>query len=399
MSPAPWPVIKRSQLDAIAAKVQVLRERMETARRLAGPGGETSRLLHKVYTAGPYLSREEFTGIAALQPLMAREFLAMVFGTASALNDARTTIATTVRRSTRLTGPQEQLLRSYWSSFWALGHLFVLAAMEGPEVLTEEILETFRERATTPSWALVRQTQMPLALRAAWAVGRLGKPLLRIYKTRYAEAKTYLQAVDAGLGLMAIGLRHERLAAEALKTLTSQALTASDHLTGAARLASATRGLLGAHARLRVGLVAAEKSGEIEAQPSFGARAWVTLCELNPDVQIPHRASAPEQVPAWLALAYPLNIPLSFAEVSKKHLTTVVYALETVACARAEELYLPREIVSLMVEPWSPRQTLDLVEPLVAHREPVRAAKSPGRNEQCACGSGKKYKRCCGAAA
>jgi uncharacterized protein YecA (UPF0149 family) len=27
---------------------------------------------------------------------------------------------------------------------------------------------------------------------------------------------------------------------------------------------------------------------------------------------------------------------------------------------------------------------------------PIRAAETPGRNDPCPCGSGKKYKRCCG---
>ena len=29
--------------------------------------------------------------------------------------------------------------------------------------------------------------------------------------------------------------------------------------------------------------------------------------------------------------------------------------------------------------------------------EPVQADKTPGRNDPCPCGSGKKYKKCCGA--
>lgn len=29
-------------------------------------------------------------------------------------------------------------------------------------------------------------------------------------------------------------------------------------------------------------------------------------------------------------------------------------------------------------------------------QEPVRAAPTPGRNDACSCGSGKKYKKCCG---
>jgi preprotein translocase subunit SecA len=30
-------------------------------------------------------------------------------------------------------------------------------------------------------------------------------------------------------------------------------------------------------------------------------------------------------------------------------------------------------------------------------QQPVRAEQKPGRNDQCPCGSGKKYKNCCGA--
>ena len=33
---------------------------------------------------------------------------------------------------------------------------------------------------------------------------------------------------------------------------------------------------------------------------------------------------------------------------------------------------------------------------VVQKREPVRVEKTVGRNEPCPCGSGKKYKQCCG---
>jgi preprotein translocase subunit SecA len=29
-------------------------------------------------------------------------------------------------------------------------------------------------------------------------------------------------------------------------------------------------------------------------------------------------------------------------------------------------------------------------------KQPIRAQKTPGRNDPCPCGSGKKYKHCCG---
>jgi len=34
--------------------------------------------------------------------------------------------------------------------------------------------------------------------------------------------------------------------------------------------------------------------------------------------------------------------------------------------------------------------------PLPPPVEPVRVEKSPGRNDPCPCGSGRKYKKCCG---
>ncbi len=48
------------------------------------------------------------------------------------------------------------------------------------------------------------------------------------------------------------------------------------------------------------------------------------------------------------------------------------------------------------IEPDRPEDTTDL-ERLLNPLEPVRAAPTPGRNDPCLCGSGKKYKRCHGA--
>jgi len=34
--------------------------------------------------------------------------------------------------------------------------------------------------------------------------------------------------------------------------------------------------------------------------------------------------------------------------------------------------------------------------PLPEPTEPIKADRPPGRNDPCPCGSGKKYKKCCG---
>ena len=51
--------------------------------------------------------------------------------------------------------------------------------------------------------------------------------------------------------------------------------------------------------------------------------------------------------------------------------------------------------VTIELEPEKPEDTADL-ERLLNPQQPVTAKKKVGRNEPCSCGSGKKYKKCCG---
>lgn len=50
----------------------------------------------------------------------------------------------------------------------------------------------------------------------------------------------------------------------------------------------------------------------------------------------------------------------------------------------------------ITLEPDKPEDIADL-ERLLHPPQPQRVEKKPGRNEPCSCGSGKKYKNCCGA--
>jgi SWIM/SEC-C metal-binding protein len=49
----------------------------------------------------------------------------------------------------------------------------------------------------------------------------------------------------------------------------------------------------------------------------------------------------------------------------------------------------------VLLEPDKPEDITDL-ERLLNPPKPQRVEKKPGRNEPCSCGSGKKYKNCCG---
>jgi SWIM/SEC-C metal-binding protein len=68
--------------------------------------------------------------------------------------------------------------------------------------------------------------------------------------------------------------------------------------------------------------------------------------------------------------------------------------------ARAEEILAicNREGWQVIVG-LEPDQDEDIsdVERLLHPRAPAKAATAPGRNDPCPCGSGRKYKKCCGA--
>jgi len=76
--------------------------------------------------------------------------------------------------------------------------------------------------------------------------------------------------------------------------------------------------------------------------------------------------------------------------------------LPWVAGADIEDLYLPAATLAGMGLSFSPDFVLDQLDDYAMYMrrfDTVRRAATPGRNEPCSCGSGKKYKRCCGAAA
>jgi uncharacterized protein len=83
-------------------------------------------------------------------------------------------------------------------------------------------------------------------------------------------------------------------------------------------------------------------------------------------------------------------------------------AIETIAAGE-----WPAAESDAVAEPLSASERLDIIAgiPHMLHdlnmyrleqlssREPIRRESAPGRNDPCPCGSGKKYKKCCGAAA
>jgi hypothetical protein len=65
-----------------------------------------------------------------------------------------------------------------------------------------------------------------------------------------------------------------------------------------------------------------------------------------------------------------------------------------------EQFYLPAEVAQLLRKPWTPEDTWLVLDPMLRLQpSPGRATakQSVGRNDPCSCGSGLKWKKCCGA--
>ena len=393
MSAGELPVITRGQLDGVAAKALVLRERMAEAQRLAGAKGGVGKLLQRVHDAADELSREEILAISGLQPLYAFEFFQCLFAVASDLKSARDIFLLDLRRTDRLRPQYHAALRSYWNGFWSLGHFSVLATLDGwgPLEKASDALVDAAPRVPI-SWLTVREGISSNALRGAWAAGRLGKPLLPGYKQRYREANSPLSIIDSCLGLGAIALRHVKLSAEVSKLLSTGPSIHPESLMG-----QVVHGLSRIARRIvdSDGVTAADV---LAGQCQIGAMTWMEATKHLPP-GAPYRFERREDVPVDLALCAAVNAPFNFLSDPDSGFEMFA-ALPWVARATPEQLYLPRAAIRAMARPWVPEDTLLLLRahrdnPVhLAKRRPVRSS-GPARQDPCPCGSGKKYKRCC----
>ena len=72
------------------------------------------------------------------------------------------------------------------------------------------------------------------------------------------------------------------------------------------------------------------------------------------------------------------------------------------ARAEVEDFFVPEARARELRTPWTRDDAWELYDALTktidtkSQKTPVRAEEKPGRNDPCSCGSGKKYKKCCG---
>ncbi|MRG95131.1 YecA family protein [Polyangium spumosum] len=383
-------VVTRERLDAVIGRVTRLRERSE---RAIAAQDNAREFMSALYDRGPWFTREQFQAVAAMQPFLATHLLRWIIEDFMDVQTMRQRLLREVPKSGKLHRRFDELLHVFWCRSWTLGHLSVLAAMDGRapyEHLPEAARDPFLRLSF--SWLSVSQSLVGNALRGLWSAARFGKELLPVYKKDNDKADTLLQTVDAVFTLAVMGCRHARLRAEIRK-----ALSPNDLPPEAPRFVAAIRTLA-----LQV-LDAEDKHGPtsvLHQHGREGATRAVAFAKRLPPTS-PYHFKEIEDVPPEIAYRVLLLDGTDFVN-HREAIVPMTYALQWLSHATADDLYLPADYIAAVRTPYDPSHVLAILrdDRKIEKSALAEAAKAqqtgPARSAPCPCGSGKKYKRCCG---
>ncbi len=370
MSPRGLPVVTRGQVDAARARELDMESRAETARAVERARGGRENLLRLAYQRADALSRDELIALSAWAPVLYVDFLQAFLRGATRIDDSEVLL----RARDRSEPHAIDRLRTYWRTLFANAHHLALATM-GDAKAVAEFLAGADFRVWTPTLLLTRERVLAASMRAAWSVSRLGKLLLGPYKRQLA-ASSPLAVLDAVIALTALAARHQACAAEVRKALRSH-LTAPcephNAYVRATMLRSAEVVLAAPDTAIRYAI----ERGQRLAQAGDGGVGAVSDS---------------------LAELLAINECRDLVDIEDDHFPCILL-VASIARRDAEELYFTSHDLARFPRAWSAGLVLDVLErarPIHRH-DPSRNAARTGRNAACVCGSGKKYKRCCGA--
>jgi hypothetical protein len=271
---------------------------------------------------------------------------------------------------------------------WAMAHAAMLQIDTASREWVERVAGIESWNRSSPWTWLYHFSAFPFLARAAWIAARLGKPMLPSYRGRFAKPTDLLDLSEAGWGLGAMALRHKGLRGECLRALSGRK-PGPDDPKGAASLAETIAGA--------IEQIAAHEEEFRESALKTGRDAAVALTADLPESS-PHRIDAPERVPDDLVL--PALFDLAWDSMHEdRGVQLFMLALPSIARADAEDFYYPAQFLHAL-GPWEPEpygeMLVDMYKARSGERKPVVRQPTPGRNDPCSCGSGKKYKKCHG---
>ncbi|MFO7561045.1 MAG: SEC-C metal-binding domain-containing protein [Enhygromyxa sp.] len=383
---ADQPIISRHKLDSISGEVEALRALVADA--AAGGSRQRRRKLERVFEAGPGLSQEEFEDLGSWLPLMAADFLSLHVETVVRTLDLVDRLARVKKFNKRY----DEALHDLWRLSWAVAHLGLLLGSDGGGRMRKlfEVVEADMPGLSMQiGWGMIRSGVAPFALRGAWFTSKLPSLVMPTAKRRYLdEQASFLTTLTDGLTLAAVGLRHRKYQGEVRKVLAR----GDPSLEGGIDHVEMVRAVCARYFESYVEDKQPQLRTLVEASRDFVRGLYPEADEAQ--------LAALDQVPEDVAVATMMLAP-SPIEHSTESVCGVLARLSWVIGIEAKTFYLPETFVAMARMPYSRETGLLLLEPRkqlgVARPAPIVKPPKIGRNQPCPCGSGAKYKRCCGA--
>jgi hypothetical protein len=209
-----------------------------------------------------------------------------------------------------------------------------------------------------------------------------------MYKADFRDEIVEAEILETAVGLGAIGMRFSKHRGEIRKLLTISETRSASPLDALRRIAGATV------------LEQLDKDAARSMLIELGTAAWRQRALTLPPGH-PLRVGPTDPVPDELSLPTAAQLELEIASADPRSCERFVKVATAINSLDATELYYPQAVIDALPPPPVGPGIL-VTKAMMIYREllrppPVEAAPRPGRNEPCPCGSGKKYKRCCGA--
>jgi hypothetical protein len=380
------PLVPHGQLVALLGKVKEKRARRELAQQELRADEEEGDLFQRLLTRGSRVAREDFLAVSSFEPLLGlAPFLALLDLGDQAVH-LRASLHPTLDKMV-VNGATTKVLEKLHRMEWATAHLALLSGSAERQEL-DRFLASQAKIRYSPSVCCSLQGGSVFFLRSAWMAARFGKMVIPAYKAAFVDSKDSMSLLDATCGLAAIGIRHSGTTAEIRRFFDAQGLPTND----APNLLEGLRRHFAREMFERMKHVDEQIESTVKIGRHLVARYGERLPEGHP---LRHREEdVPPELAKTAALAFDGDL---LAPELDGYLFTV---LPAAARADAADFFFPREAVRRYFGQWSPEETLIRLQRGKQREkkpEPVKSGASPGRNEPCSCGSGKKWKKCHGA--
>lgn len=362
----PWSVVRTGILQGDSARVM-----------RATPREEMRRVYTREWTGSGDVAREDLAPLAAVVPIGRKtNFLDWL-----ACFKPYTRKLGRVQRQERKGRASEEDLGDLWRHRWELAHRAVLLLVSDPDgewMLTNGLQRQLPHFMFASDGGL--GGYMSTAARFVWAMTQMGEHLFDDLVRTREDAEWPGEAGLCGIALGVIAHREPRLRKRAMRVLAEPVLPVEGEEEGP---------LTWAEGRRVDALVSALLAAPQSTWSAFLGKAagWALERLRRERGEEAEAFSADDLLALALASVAPTPHPSAW-------LSSLVGFIPALATARALDLYLPRA--------WMPAGGSDvdharalLARAPKAEPETVRAEPKPGRNEPCACGSGKKAKRCC----